>query len=186
MVVTSHLNLLKAYAASLPDFLNVSVGFDSATLQPTFELLYGVPGSSRALEAAARLGVDFQILDKAKTYLKESNRRILELIEDLQDAATSMRALKGDLTEILHKATRYEDTIQTLTRRIESKREDIFAQVERKGRALFREGFASPPDPAEPPASWALAGSAKARIPSRSPRTIDFFRVMETQNIFSP
>jgi DNA mismatch repair protein MutS2 len=61
-IITSHLNLLKAYGASHPDVLNVSVGFNHITLKPTFNLVFGVPGTSKALETASRLGVSAQIL----------------------------------------------------------------------------------------------------------------------------
>jgi DNA mismatch repair protein MutS2 len=119
--------------------MNVSVGFDPVALKPTFELLYGVPGNSRAFETAARLGFDSRILDKAKTYLKESNRRILEFIEDLQSTLQSIRAIKRDFAEVLRAASRYEELIRALAKKIERKKEDVLFQVEGKARALFRQ-----------------------------------------------
>jgi len=139
VAVTSHLNLLKAYASSLSDVMNVSVGFNAVALKPTFELLYGLPGNSRALETAARLGIESQILDKAKAYLKESNRRILELIEDLQTTVQSILAIRKEFAEVLRAASRYEKAIITLAKKIETKKEDVFARVEGKARALFRQ-----------------------------------------------
>jgi len=139
IAATSHLNLLKAYAASASDVMNVSVGFDSVALTPTFELLYGIPGNSRALETAARLGVEPHIVEKAKTYLKESSRRILELIEDLQAAVQSIRALQREFAEVLRGATHYEKAIRGFAAKIEAKEGDVFGQLENQARALFRQ-----------------------------------------------
>ena len=142
VAVTSHLNLLKAYAASLPDVMNVSVKFDSATLEPTFKLLYGVPGNSKAFETAARLGIDAQILAKARVYLKEYNWRILELIEDLESTIQSMLGIKNTLAKVLLLASRYEELITTLAKKIDRKKEAVFSQIEAKARVLFREAEA--------------------------------------------
>ncbi|MBW1678726.1 MAG: hypothetical protein JRJ08_01045, partial [Deltaproteobacteria bacterium] len=142
VAVTSHLNLLKAYAASHGDAMNVSVGFDSVNLKPTFKLLYGVPGNSKALETletATRLGIDSRILIKAKTYLKDYDRRILELIEDLESTVQSMSSIKKDFEKTVLSAARYEKVVVKLVKKIESKKETIFSQIERKARTLFRE-----------------------------------------------
>ena len=139
VVVTSHLNLLKGYAASQPDVMNVSVGFDYVTLKPTFKLLYGIPGNSKALETAARLGIDPQILTKAKDYLKEYNRRILVLIDELEKVLQKMTAIKNDFAKLIFSASRYEQVINRLAKNIEKKKEAIYSQIERKARALLRE-----------------------------------------------
>jgi len=49
---------LKRLADEDARYLNVSLGFDTATLQPTYELLWGAAGSSNALEIARTLGFD--------------------------------------------------------------------------------------------------------------------------------
>jgi DNA mismatch repair protein MutS2 len=48
--ITTHLTSLKVYAANRPGVLNAAVGFDQATMSPTYELRLGVPGASAGLE----------------------------------------------------------------------------------------------------------------------------------------
>ena len=45
-VVSSHHTSLKVFAANTEGVLNAAVGFEEATLQPTYELKMGVPGAS--------------------------------------------------------------------------------------------------------------------------------------------
>lgn len=139
VAVTSHLNLLKAYAASLSDVMNVSVAFNEFTLQPTFTLLYGVPGNSNAFETAARLGVNPHVLELAKTYLKEHDRRILELIEELDRTIQRTVAMKGSYENLICSASRYEQVMVTVTREIAAQKEAILSQMEMKSRSLFQE-----------------------------------------------
>ena len=50
-------------AANTPGVINASVGFDEATLQPTYELKVGVPGASAGINIAQRLGLNPAIIE---------------------------------------------------------------------------------------------------------------------------
>src|SRR6266540_524045 len=56
VLVTTHLDELKALALTDPRYANARVGFDAERLQPTYQLHLGTPGSSSAIEVAARVG----------------------------------------------------------------------------------------------------------------------------------
>ena len=67
--ITTHLTSLKVYAANNKGVLNAAVGFDQATLTPTYELRMGVPGASAGLNIAARLGLAPAILTEARAQM---------------------------------------------------------------------------------------------------------------------
>lgn len=84
VVVTTHYNPLKELAQTMPGFANASVEFDVTRLAPTYRLFLGVPGGSSALEIAGRLGMDEKILDDARQRLPKDDRRLEDLMVDLQ------------------------------------------------------------------------------------------------------
>ena len=84
VVVTTHYGPLKELAQTTPGFANASVEFDVARLAPTYRLFMGIPGGSSALEIAGRLGMDEAILSEARRRLRHENRRLEQLMADLQ------------------------------------------------------------------------------------------------------
>ena len=62
VLVTTHLDELKALALSDARFANARVGFDPERLAPTFQLHLGSPGSSSAIEVARRVGLPESVL----------------------------------------------------------------------------------------------------------------------------
>ena len=139
VIITSHLNLLKAYGFSHPDVLNVSVGFNPITLKPTFKLVFGVPGTSKALETASHLGISAQILSHAKSYLKENDRRILALTEHLEDTLQKLNAIKINFEETLNAGARYEEIMAKFVDNVKGKQKILIDHVGKKTQRLFRE-----------------------------------------------
>jgi DNA mismatch repair protein MutS2 len=85
VIATTHYNPLKALAQSHPGFAGASVGFNPATLSPTYRLILGMPGGSSAIEIAGRLGMDERILDQAVGLVSSQERAIERLMEELQE-----------------------------------------------------------------------------------------------------
>ncbi len=57
-IISTHHTSLKVFGANTPGVVNASVGFNEATLQPTYELKIGVPGASAGINIAQRLGTE--------------------------------------------------------------------------------------------------------------------------------
>jgi len=105
VVATSHLGQLKSYAYATPRADNASVQFDTETLQPTFRLMIGTPGSSNALVIAKRLGMPGSVLEQAEALLDTEADGTSELINQIQatreDAERKRRAAQRILDEAL-------------------------------------------------------------------------------------
>jgi DNA mismatch repair protein MutS2 len=84
VVATTHYGPLKELAQTTPGFANASVEFDVTRLAPTYRLFLGIPGGSSALEIAGRLGMDAAILTDARRRLRHEDRRLEDLMADLQ------------------------------------------------------------------------------------------------------
>jgi DNA mismatch repair protein MutS2 len=82
-VISTHHTSLKVYGANTPGVLNASVGFDEATLQPTYELKIGVPGASAGINIAQRLGLNPAIIESARSRLGTQARDVGHFLDKL-------------------------------------------------------------------------------------------------------
>ena len=78
--------------------VNASVGFDEATLQPTYELKVGVPGASAGINIARRLGLNPAIIENARARLGTQARDVGQFLDklhaDLREAENERLRLK--------------------------------------------------------------------------------------------
>ena len=82
-LISTHHTSLKVYAANTPGVVNASVGFNEATLQPTYELRVGVPGASAGINIAHRLGLNPVIIESARSRLGTQARDVGQFLDRL-------------------------------------------------------------------------------------------------------
>ena len=103
-VISTHHTSLKVYGANTAGVVNSSVGFDEATLQPTYELRIGVPGASAGLNIAQRLGMNPTIIDAARSKLGTQARDVGQFLdrlhENLREAEAERLRLKAREKEL--------------------------------------------------------------------------------------
>jgi DNA mismatch repair protein MutS2 len=93
VIATSHYDALKTYASTTEGVTSAAFGFDAESFAPTYQLLYGSPGRSLALEIAARLGLNPSIVVAARRNL---SAREAQLAEHLAKIDRDMRALEHE------------------------------------------------------------------------------------------
>src|SRR5450432_907167 len=84
-VISTHHTSLKVYGANTSGVLNASVGFDEATLQPTYELRIGVPGASAGINIAQRLGLNPTIIESSRSKLGPQARDVGQFLDRLHE-----------------------------------------------------------------------------------------------------
>ena len=82
-VISTHHTSLKVFGANTPGVVNSSVGFDEATLQPTYVLRIGVPGASAGINIAQRLGLNPSIIEAARSKLGTQARDVGQFLASL-------------------------------------------------------------------------------------------------------
>src|SRR5262249_26094659 len=93
VIATSHYDALKTYASTTEGVTSAAFGFDAETFAPTYQLMYGSPGRSLAIEIAARLGLNPSVVDAARSNL---SAREAQLAEHLAKIDRDMRALEHE------------------------------------------------------------------------------------------
>ena len=100
-VATTHFGELKALKYQDPRFENASVEFDDSSLQPTYRLLWGIPGRSNALTIAKRLGLLPEIADLAATYVGGASEDVNQVIAGLEAQRRRQETKAREATQLL-------------------------------------------------------------------------------------
>ena len=96
-VVTTHLSQLKAYAFAHDHAKNVSVEFHPVTHEPTFRLIYDIPGESHAITTAQRIGLPEKVLASARQYADKFAGGSAKLLSDLRQKMIEYEELQQQL-----------------------------------------------------------------------------------------
>jgi len=125
VIATSHYDALKTYASTTDGVASAAFGFDAETFAPTYQLLYGTPGRSLALEVASRLGLAPSIVSSARQNL---SAREAQLAEHLAKIDKDMRTLEHEKRLVAHERETLGDTEARLRERDEAlrQREETF------------------------------------------------------------
>ncbi|MCE3204147.1 endonuclease MutS2 [Paenibacillus sonchi] len=71
IIVTTHFNELKVFAASTSGFQNARMEFDKDTLQPLYRLTIGEAGESYALQIAEKLGIPETVIRRSQQLVEQ-------------------------------------------------------------------------------------------------------------------
>ena len=85
LIVTTHHGILKNYGYTREGVENASMEFDSRTLSPTFRIIMGIPGESRAVDIVSRNGFPPELVSRARSYLDEERSDVSVLIAGLKE-----------------------------------------------------------------------------------------------------
>jgi DNA mismatch repair protein MutS2 len=132
LIATSHYDALKTYASTTEGVASAAFGFDAETFAPTYQLLYGSPGRSLALEIAARLGLDRGIVAAARRNL---SAREAQLAEHLAKIDSDLRALDHEQRLV----ARQRETLEAAETRLHQREDALKDREETFRRRLSEE-----------------------------------------------
>lgn len=134
--ISTHHTSLKVYGVNTPGVVNAAVGFDEATLQPTYELRVGVPGASAGINIAQRLGLNPHIIEAARARIGTQTQDVARFLDRLHAQLREAEA------ERLRLRTREEEVEKEKARlAAEGKKEQQvkIREMEKKLESLFKD-----------------------------------------------
>lgn len=120
---TTHYAELKAYALQTNRVENGCCEFDVSTLKPTYKLLIGVPGRSNAFAISERLGMEKQIVDRARELVSSESTQFEDVIEKLEVRRIQMEDEKEQAEQLKKEAREAKEQAETLKNNIENLKE---------------------------------------------------------------
>jgi DNA mismatch repair protein MutS2 len=135
-IISTHHTSLKVYAANTPGVLNASVGFDEATLQPTYELKVGVPGASAGINIASRLGLNPAIIESARSRLGTQARDVGHFLDKLH---ADLRAAEQERLQLRNREAELEREKDRLAVEGKNAQQIKIREMEKKLETLLRD-----------------------------------------------
>jgi DNA mismatch repair protein MutS2 len=137
-IISTHHTSLKIYGVNAAGVVNAAVGFDEATLQPTYELHVGIPGASAGINIAQRLGLNTEIIEAARSRIGTQTQDVARFLDrlhaQLRDAEAErlrLRTREADLErEKSRLAAEGKKEQQVKVREMEKKLETLFRDFE--------------------------------------------------------
>jgi DNA mismatch repair protein MutS2 len=164
-MASTHLTALKIWGANTPGVIQASMGFDDATLKPTYLLQTGAPGRSAGLAIASQLGMPPALIERAKQAMTSTERDIAAFIAELHRRLEEVNREKADLEQ---KRTQFE--LETNQQREASKKahEQKIREVERRSEAALAQFEAQAREAIE----GAMAGLASKKAAENAIRKV--------------
>lgn len=138
-MATTHYSELKTFAYSTERIENACVEFNADTLQPTYRLLIGIPGSSNAFAISQRLGMQHSLIRQAKKFLKADHANFEKVISDLESTRMIYEQKNAEIVKSRNQIAKHEKQIAEMRNEIEKTKSDIIKKAREKSAAMVRE-----------------------------------------------
>ena len=138
-IATTHYQELKKYALITPGFENASVEFNVETLSPTYKLLIGIPGKSNAFEISKKLGLDNNIIDKAKKLMSSNDIEFEGLLKNIYYDKLSIEKEKEKILAESQEVSKLKEKLLKENYEKEKQEKEIINNAKIKARNILLE-----------------------------------------------
>ena len=139
VIASTHYPELKAYGYDRPKTINASMEFDGDTLQPTYQLLLGVPGRSNAFDISKRLGLPSIIIDQARGLLSEEDQDLNAMISDLEQKRRRARRDADKMRHQLELSTQLLAALQRETEQFQANKARLLEEAKERANTLIEQ-----------------------------------------------
>jgi DNA mismatch repair protein MutS2 len=135
-IISTHHTSLKVYGVNTARVVNAAVGFDEATLQPTYELRVGVPGASAGINIAQRLGLNPEIIESARSRIGTQTQDVAKFLDRLH---VELREAQAERLRLRTRELDLEQEKSSLAAEGKKEQQVKIREMEKKLEALFKD-----------------------------------------------
>ena len=136
-ICTTHYPELKKYALTHEGFENASSDFDVENLRPTYKLLIGIPGKSNAFAISKKLGLSEEILNRAKSFQKEDDINIENLLKGIYDDKLELEKEKELIEKNSNQVKLLRKSLERDNSKLNEEAENIILNAKQKAQNIL-------------------------------------------------
>ncbi|MBQ7278214.1 MAG: endonuclease MutS2 [Clostridia bacterium] len=138
-MATTHYSEIKAFALSREGMQNASMEFDVDRLCPTYRLYIGIPGKSNAFEISARLGLQPEVIDRARQFLKKEDAAFEDVLSGAQEQRHLAEEARHEAQLALWEAQKLKTDLEKQTRKLEEEKVQLRNKAREDARDIVRQ-----------------------------------------------
>lgn len=138
-VITTHYQQMKEYALTHDIVECASMDFDPVTFAPTYKLLLGGTGSSNAIQIAQRLGLDRNIVARAKSLLSEDKVQFDAIILSAERARRQANAEKAEIERLKMEIVKEHNLARQGREIVENERKKLNETMRKEAKRILQD-----------------------------------------------
>ncbi len=138
-LATTHYYNLKVFASETPGIRNASMQFDAEHLTPLFRLEIGQPGSSFALEIAAKTGLPSETLESAGKIIGSELIGLEQLMKKVAEDKVKLEVRDREVAAQERELSAARERYEALNAKLETQKKEIINQARAEASTLLQE-----------------------------------------------
>lgn len=116
-IVTTHYLNLKIMANKTPGIFNGAMAFDEIHLLPMYKLIIGKPGSSYTFSIAERIGLDPELIERARKLVDKGHFRLDKLLNQTEQDLKQIENEKRELRKMVKDNEKLRHDLENLIKK---------------------------------------------------------------------
>lgn len=138
VVGTTHYSEIKVFAMERSGFENASVEFNVETLRPTYKLLTGIPGKSNAFEISKRLGLNDNVINKAREMVSKDAAKFEDVIQNLQNKTSLVEKELDEAERARRESTDIRKELSEKKYKLDTQRDKLIKQAQEDAKKIVK------------------------------------------------